>query len=47
MLGEGIYMSEEHVRRTMHAWRGATLPQQTAVTMEDVQELAREAERAL
>ena len=43
----GLYMSEEHVRRTMHAWRGAAIPQQTAVTVEDMQGLAREAERAL
>ena len=44
--GDGIYMSEEHVRRTMHAWRGE-MPVQTAVTVEDVEALALEAERAL
>ena len=44
--GDGIYMSEEHIRRTMHAWRGE-LPMQTAVTMQDVQDLASEAARAL
>ena len=44
--GEGIYMSEEHIRRTMHAWRGE-LPMQTVVTAEDVQDLASVASRAL
>ena len=42
----GLYMSEERVRRTMHAWRGEMLVQ-TAVTIEDVEALALEAERAL
>ena len=44
--GAGIYMSEEHIRRTMYARRGE-LPVQDNVTMQDVQELAKEAGRAL
>ena len=32
-----IYMSaEEEVRQTVHVWRGAAMPAQTAVTVEDV-----------
>ena len=46
--GEGMYMAaEEYVQCTMHAWRGAELPMQIAVTVENVEELVREAERAL
>ena len=43
----GLYMFEERVRRTMHAWRGAELPVQTVVTVQDVEALAWEADRAL
>ena len=43
-----VYMSaEEEVRRTVHAWRGAAMPAQTAVTVQDVQALSMEAQRAL
>ena len=45
---EGLYMAtEEHVRRTMHAWRGAELLAQTIVLVKDVEALAKEVERAL
>ena len=43
-----VYMSaEEEVRQTLHVWRGAAMPAQTAVTVEDVQELSRDAQRVL
>ena len=43
-----MYMSaEEEVRRTVHAWRGAAMPTQIAVTVQDVQALSMEAQRAL
>ena len=43
-----LYMSaEEEIRRTMHAWRGAEMPAQAAVSVQDVEALARGAERAL
>ena len=33
-----MYMStEKEVRRTVHAWRGAAMPAQTAVIVQDVQ----------
>ena len=41
-----MYMSEE-IRRTMHAWRGAELPVQSAVSRQEVEELARDAGEAL
>ena len=45
---EGVYMAtKEHVQRTMHAWRGAELPMQIAIIVEDVEALALEAKRAL
>ena len=43
----GMYMSEELRRRTVHAWRGAELPVQSAVSRAEVEDLARDAERAL
>ena len=43
----GMYMSEELRRRTVHAWRGADLPVQSAVSRAEVEDLARDAERAL
>ena len=42
----GMYMSEEF-RRTVHAWRGAELPVQSAVSRAEVEDLARDAETAL
>ena len=42
----GMYMSEEF-RRTVHAWRGAELPVQFAVSRAEVEDLARDARRAL
>ena len=46
--GEQLYMSaEEEIRRTVHAWRGAEMPTQAAVSMQDVEALAMEAGRAL
>ena len=43
-----VYMSaEEEIRRTVHAWRGAALPAQASVIVEDVQALSMEAQRAL
>ena len=42
----GMYMSEE-IRRTMHAWRGAELPVQSAVSRQEVEQLARDAGQAL
>ena len=39
--------AEEEIRRTVHAWRGAKMPAQAAVSVQDVEALARGAERAL
>ena len=41
-----MYMSEEF-RRTVHAWRGAELPVQSAVSRQEVEDLARDAGHAL
>ena len=41
-----MYMSaEEEIRRTVHAWRGAALPAQAPVTVEDVQALSMRRQR--
>ena len=46
--GEQLYMSaEEEIRRTVHAWRGAEMPTQAAISVQDVEALAMEAERVL
>ena len=46
--GEQLYMSpKEEIRRTVHAWRGAEMPAQSAVSVQDVEALARDAQRAL
>ena len=48
LQGEQLYMSaEEEIRRTVHAWRGADMPAQSAVSVQDVEALARDAQRAL
>ena len=48
LQGEQMYMSaEEEIRRTVHAWRGADMPAQSAVSVQDVEALARDAQRAL
>ena len=48
LQGEQLYMSaEEEIRRTVHAWRGADMPTQSAVSVQDVEALARDAQRAL
>ena len=48
LQGEQLYMSaEEEMRQIVHAWRGAEMPTQSAVSMQDVEAIAREAERAL
>ena len=39
--------AEEEIRRTVHAWRGADMPAQSAVSVQDVEALARDAQRAL
>ena len=46
---EGMYLSteEEIRRRTVHAWRGADMPMQSAVSRQDVEELAQEAASAI
>ena len=46
---EGMYMSaeEEIRRRNIHAWRGADMPVQSAVSRQDVEELAQEVAAAL
>ena len=45
----GMYLpaEEEIRRRTVHAWRGADMPVQSAVLRQDVEELAQEAASAL
>ena len=48
LQGEQLYMSaEEEIRRTVHAWRGVDMPAQSTVSMQDVEALARDAQRAL
>ena len=48
LLGEQLYMSaEEEIRRTVHAWRGADMPAQLVVSVQDVEALARDVQRAL
>ena len=43
-----LYMAiEEEIRHTVHAWRGSEMPAQAAVSVQDVEALARGAERAL
>ena len=42
----GLYMSED-IRRTVHAWQGAELPVQSAVSRAKIEDLARDAGRAL
>ena len=42
----GMFMSEEF-RRTVHAWRGTKLPVQSAVSRQEVEQLARDAGQAL
>ena len=39
--------AEEEIRRILHAWRGAEMPAQFAVSMQDVASLVREADCAL
>ena len=39
--------AEEEIRRTIHACHGAEMPKQSTVSVQDVEALAREAERAL
>ena len=38
---------QEEIRRTIHAWRGAMMPTHFAVSLQDVETLAREADHAL
>ena len=42
----GMFMSEEF-RRTVHAWRGGELLVQSAVSRQEVEDLARDAGNAL
>ena len=48
LQGEQLCMSaEEEIRQTVHAWRGTEMLAQSAISMQDVETLAKEAERAL
>lgn len=48
LQGEQLYMSaQEEIRRIVHAWRGVQMLAQSAILVQDVEALAREAERAL
>lgn len=45
---EQLYMSaEEEIRQTVHTWWGAEMPTQSAVSVQDVEALVREAKCAL
>ena len=42
LLGEHLYMStEEEIRQRVHAWRGAEMPAQSDVLVQDRQAIAR------
>ena len=48
LLGEQLYMSaKEEIRRTVPAWRGVDMLAQSAILVQDVETLVREAECAL
>ena len=46
--GEQLYLSTgEEIQRTMYAWHGREMPAQSAISMQDIKAMVKEAEREL